>query len=861
MLPFTFVSSSRLSTMSNTSTLRKRRGIVRASITRLTNRLKDLESDTDKPTALDLTQGMTRKLEALDLEFRTHHHALIDLIDEEETLLTEQQTLDEHDDVIAELSARIQQLANACTPSSNPPLRKIASRGLSHLKKALSSVRTAIASSEEGSMDVCLLRQYEEELSDCKKQLADVRNSLMSLDLEELDELSTLQATLEGEIFDCSVRVKKLLLASTHKSSSPTSPSDGKGVKLPKLDVPTFDGNILHWRSFWEQFCVSIHDRSKLSDTEKLVYLQQSLKNSSAKSAIEGLSRSGEYYAEAVECLKSRYDRPRLIHQTHFRMILEAPPLKDGSGKELRRLHDVVQQHLRALKAMDYEPSGPFITSVLELKLDVNTVFEWQKHSQDSTDVPHYQRLLEFINLRAQASETPASGSRAMKYSSPTKPVASFAANADETGTNCILCNNEKHPLYVCARFKTLPHDKMVSTLKENKSCMNCMRPGHFIKQCKSLHRCRKCQKPHHTLLYVEPEQGSRATSMPSVPAPTNLATRSVTSHAAAGLTSNALLMTCRVLVDAPDGFAVEARAILDSASSASFVSERLAQTLCLPRSHQTTKISGIAGLSHSSPLRSIASVKVSSVLSPHKKMEVSAIILPRVTCDLPLHPVSFDSSWHHLEDIDLADPDFGRPGRIDLLLGVDVFVETLLQGRRTGPSGTPSAFETEFGWVLAGRLDSPGPGHVISHHASFTVGDELLRRFWEIEENPSNEACHSPEERSVVQHFKETHYRSDLGRFVVPLPKKPHSKPLGESRSQAVRRFLSLERSLHSKGQFKAFSDVMEEYFQMGHAETVPIADLENSQHEVFYLPMHAVRKESSSTTKIRVVVWCLAK
>ena len=78
--------------------------------------------------------------------------------------------------------------------------------------------------------------------------------------------------------------------------------------------------------------------------------------------------------------------------------------------------------------------------------------------------------------------------------------------------------------------------------------------------------------------------------------------------------------------------------------------------------------------------------------------MEVLAIIVPRVTCDLPLHPVSFDSLWHHLEDIDLVDPDFGRPGRIDLLLGVDVFVETLLQGRRTGPSGTASTFETEFG-------------------------------------------------------------------------------------------------------------------------------------------------------------------
>ena len=137
--------------------------------------------------------------------------------------------------------------------------------------------------------------------------------------------------------------------------------------------------------------------------------------------------------------------------------------------------------------------------------------------------------------------------------------------------------------------------------------------------------------------------------------------------------------------------------------------------------------------------------------------MEVSAIIVPHVICDLPLHPVSFDSSWHHVEDIDLADPDFGHPGRIDLRLGVDVCVETLFQGRRTGPSGTPSAFKTEFGWVLAGRLDSPGPSHVTSHHASFAFGDELLRWFWEIGENPNSEACHSPEERSVVQHFKET--------------------------------------------------------------------------------------------------------
>ena len=69
------------------------------------------------------------------------------------------------------------------------------------------------------------------------------------------------------------------------------------------------------------------------------MYLRHSLKDGSAKGVIDGLSRSGEYYAEAVKSLKRRYDYPRLINQTHVPMILEAAPLKEGGGKELRCLH------------------------------------------------------------------------------------------------------------------------------------------------------------------------------------------------------------------------------------------------------------------------------------------------------------------------------------------------------------------------------------------------------------------------------------------------------------------------------------------------------------------------------------------
>ena len=379
-----------------------------------------------------------------------------------------------------------------------------------------------------------------------------------------------------------------------------------KGVKLPKLDVPKFDGSILNWRSFWEQFCVAVHDRTHLSDSEKLVYLQQSLKGGSAKSAVEGLSRSGEYYAEAVECLQACYNRLRLILQTHVRMILEAPQLVEGSGKELCKLHDTVQQHLCAFKAMDCEAPGPFITSVLELKLDPSTMFEWQKHSQESTAVPHYE-LLEFINLRTQASKslpvsrkgsTPSNASSNKKPSLSHKLVASFTANASDLSPNCVVCKMEKHPLYACEQFKHLPHDQKIGTLKTNGFCMNCLKPGHFIKQCKYLHHCKLCQKPHHMLLHIDNPPTSTTPSPGLTTTPnSNSKTPHVSATAAASLAPNSLLMTCRVLVEVPDGSTVNATALLDSASSASFVSERLVKSLCLPCLHQSTTICGVAGL------------------------------------------------------------------------------------------------------------------------------------------------------------------------------------------------------------------------------------------------------------------------
>ena len=58
------------------------------------------------------------------------------------------------------------------------------------------------------------------------------------------------------------------------------------------------------------------------------MYLQNAIKDKTAKILIAGLTKSSEHYDEAIKCLQERYNRPRQIHQTHVHRIVEAPPLR-----------------------------------------------------------------------------------------------------------------------------------------------------------------------------------------------------------------------------------------------------------------------------------------------------------------------------------------------------------------------------------------------------------------------------------------------------------------------------------------------------------------------------------------------------
>ena len=73
---------------------------------------------------------------------------------------------------------------------------------------------------------------------------------------------------------------------------------------------------------------------------------------------------------QAIECLWKKYNKPRFIHQNHVRAIVEACVVKSGNAKELRLLHDVVNQNVRSLRTIKRDTIEAFVSSSVEVKLD-----------------------------------------------------------------------------------------------------------------------------------------------------------------------------------------------------------------------------------------------------------------------------------------------------------------------------------------------------------------------------------------------------------------------------------------------------------------------------------------------------------
>ena len=165
---------------------------------------------------------------------------------------------------------------------------------------------------------------------------------------------------------------------------------------------------------------------------------------------------------------------------------------------------------------------------------------------------------------------------------------------------------------------------------------------------------------------------------------------------------------------------------------------------------------------------------------------------------------------------------------------------------------------QTCFGWTARGGLPAssqPQSVAISRTSADFKEApDVIFQQLLEQQEIPA-ESTISPEDQRVIDHFQDTHVRLPTGQYQVVLPRQLPAPELGESRQNAVRRFLGNERSLKHCGKWEEFHKVLLEHPAVHHAEKVSIGELCKPPWQTFYMPFHGVVKESSLTTRLRAV------
>lgn len=153
---------------------------------------------------------------------------------------------------------------------------------------------------------------------------------------------------------------------------------------------------------------------------------------------------------------------------------------------------------------------------------------------------------------------------------------------------------------------------------------------------------------------------------------------------------------------------------------------------------------------------------------------------------------------------------------------------------------------------------NSPHPSHDTRKRNSHVTHAEFdMKKFWEIEEGPSAPHLFS-EKRAGEEHFQQPVQRDATGRYVVALPFNQGNGCLGSPRATALKRFSALQRRFKRHPTFERhYTSVMQEYLDHGHMS--PVQGF--TDDDGFYLPHHAVIKETSMTTKLRVVFDVSAK
>ncbi|XP_058808559.1 uncharacterized protein LOC131674079 [Phymastichus coffea] len=185
-----------------------------------------------------------------------------------------------------------------------------------------------------------------------------------------------------------------------------------------------------------------------------------------------------------------------------------------------------------------------------------------------------------------------------------------------------------------------------------------------------------------------------------------------------------------------------------------------------------------------------------------------------------------------------LADPTFHRPGRIDVVIGADIYHRIIRTGTRR--FGQLVAQNTSFGWTVMGS-------------AHFK---QAIQRFWDLEEVPVARRISTADQECEAIYARGVR-RETSGRYVVRLPLKPERATLlGDSLLHARSALFSMQRRMLADPTLReSYQEFMEEYVRLDHIRLLSESELQENRSTVYYVTHHGIWQRSDSGPKLRIV------
>lgn len=666
--------------------------------------------------------------------------------------------------------------------------------------------------------------------------------------------------------------------------------------QLPPISLPLFDGSYDKWSNFFDIYSSLIHNNSNLAQVQKFHYLQSVLRGEALK-IIDSLEISDQNYLVAIELLKNRFENKKHAIRTHLKHIFELESVQRESHTALRNFLDTFSKHYRCLLNLGetINASSSLLIYLLLTKLDTSTKREWEIKTKDVVS-PKIDDFIKFLDDRCSILESIDTKNQDFNKRSSSAKSVHIATNKYNY---CGFCKSSEHNIAYCESFLKLNAFNRYEKIKSLGLCTNCLRKGHNNRLCTSK-LCNYCAKKHHSLLHFESksstdnkirssltgqvtQDNSRQehvnvtndmndsgnhmfnTQVSNLSCSQNIQNETSIVNCSTDECSNyyTLLSTAKICIYDSNNKPIVCKALLDSASQSSFMSTELFESLNLPYEEINMPIIGIN--SNFSKVTKLVKTKIHS--SANKaSFDITCFIINKITDDLPQH--TFDTGCLNIpEDIKLADPDFNYSAKIDILIGAGMFYELLLPNQIKLGRNRPILQASKLGFILGGNLCASFiPENFVCNLVQNSDQNKLesqLESFWKIEECTERECTYTKEESECEQHFIETFRRSEDGHFVVKLPFNDNVAKLGDSSRIAINRFHKLEQKLSRNSNLKLeYSNFLKEYEEMGHM--TPLTNIGQdfvNSNKNFYLPHHCVLKDSSLTTKLRVVFNASAK